>query len=65
MSWLDGITDSMDMFEQTPGDSEGQGRPGVLQARSVRSDMRSQRVRHHFLTEQQQLYVLYQLSVTV
>ena len=22
---LDGITDSMDMFEQTPGDSEGQG----------------------------------------
>ena len=38
MSWLDGITDSMDMFEQTPGDSEGQGRPGVLQARSVRSD---------------------------
>ena len=22
--WLDGITDSMDMFEQTPGDSEGQ-----------------------------------------
>ena len=25
MRWLDGITDSMDMFEQTPGDSEGQG----------------------------------------
>ena len=25
--WLDGITDSMDVFEfeQTPGDSEGQG----------------------------------------
>ena len=23
--WLDGITDSMDMSEQTPGDSEGQG----------------------------------------
>ena len=22
---VDGITDSMDMFEQTPGDSEGQG----------------------------------------
>ena len=25
MRWLDGITDSMDEFEQTPGDSEGQG----------------------------------------
>ena len=24
MRWLDGITDSMDEFEQTPGDSEGQ-----------------------------------------
>ena len=23
--WLDGITDPMDLFEQTPGDSEGQG----------------------------------------
>ena len=26
MGWWDGITDSMEMnFEQTPGDSEGQG----------------------------------------
>ena len=26
MTWLDGITDSMDIeFEQTPGDGEGQG----------------------------------------
>ena len=24
MRWLDGITDSMTWFEQTPGDSEGQ-----------------------------------------
>ena len=25
MRWLDGITDSIHMFEQTPGDGEGQG----------------------------------------
>ena len=25
LRWLDGIIDSMDMFDQTPGDSEGQG----------------------------------------
>ena len=25
MRWLDGITDSVGEFEQTPGDSEGQG----------------------------------------
>ena len=25
MRWLDSIIDSMDKFEQTPGDSEGQG----------------------------------------
>ena len=25
MRWLDGITDSMDEFEQTLGESEGQG----------------------------------------
>ena len=28
MRWLDGIIDSMDEFEQTPGDSEGQGSLG-------------------------------------
>ena len=26
MRWLDGIIDSIDEFEQTPGDSEGWGR---------------------------------------
>ena len=25
MRWLDGIPDSMDKFEQAPGDGEGQG----------------------------------------
>ena len=25
MRWLDGITDSMDMFEQAPGVGDGQG----------------------------------------
>ena len=25
MRWLDGITDSVDMIEQIPGDGEGQG----------------------------------------
>ena len=25
MRWLDGITDSMEVFEQTPGDRGGQG----------------------------------------
>ena len=24
MKWLDGITDSIDKFDQTPGDGEGQ-----------------------------------------
>ena len=34
-------------FEQTPGDSEGTGKPGVLQS------MGSQRVKHNWATEQQ------------
>ena len=25
MRWLDGITDSMDVFDRTPGDGNGQG----------------------------------------
>ena len=36
-------------FEQTPGDSEGQGSLGVLQS------MGSQRIGHDLATEQQQL----------
>ena len=31
MRWLDGIIDSMDMSEQTPGDGKGQGSLVVLQ----------------------------------
>ena len=29
--WVADITDSMDLFEQTPGDSEGLRKPGMLQ----------------------------------
>ena len=43
--WVADITDSMDMFEQTPGDSEGLRKPGVLQP------MGSQRVGHDWATE--------------
>ena len=35
-------------FEQTPGDSEVSGKPGMLQS------MGSQRVRHDLMTKQQQ-----------
>ena len=41
--WLDGFTDSMDKFEQTPG-----GKAGMLQP------VGSQKVRHNRATEQQQ-----------
>ena len=47
MKWLDGIADSMDMFEKTLGDSEGQG--------SLVCCMQfigSQRVRHNVVIEQ-------------
>ena len=30
--WLDGITDSMDEFEQTPGNGEETGKAGVLES---------------------------------
>ena len=47
MRWLDDIIDSMDMFEQTPGDSEGQGNLMCC------NPWGSQRVGHDRATEQQ------------
>ena len=43
-------------FEQTPGDSEGQGKPGLLQP------MGSQRVGHDLATEEQKLKRIYILQ---
>ena len=36
MRWLDSITESRDMTEQTPGDSERQKKPGLLQSMGCR-----------------------------
>ena len=47
MRWLDGITDSMDMNEQTPEDGEGQGS-------LVCCSPWGYRVGHDWVTEQQQ-----------
>ena len=47
MRWLDGLTNSMDEFEQTPGDSEGQGS-------LVCCNPWGDRVAHDLATEQQQ-----------
>ena len=47
MRWLDGITDLMDMSEQTPGNSEGQGS-------LVFCSLWGRKIRHNFVTEQQQ-----------
>ena len=46
MTWLDGITNSME-FEQTPGDSEGQGNLACCSPWG-------RRVGHNWVTEQQQ-----------
>ena len=42
MRWLDGITNSMDMFEQTPGDGEGQG------SLVCKESDKTERLRFHF-----------------
>ena len=48
MRWLDGITDSMEhQFEQTPGNSEGQGSLACCSPQGCR-------VRRDLATEQQQ-----------
>ena len=52
MRWLDGITHSMDEFEQALEDSERTGKPGVLQS------MGSQRVGRNRVTEQQQQHFI-------
>ena len=41
MRWLDGITESMDEFGQTPGDGEWTGKLGVLQSMGL------QRIEHN------------------
>ena len=49
MRWLDGITDSMDMSFNKLWRQWKTGKPGLLQS------MGSQRVRHNWATEQQQI----------
>ena len=44
-------------FEQTPAESEGQGKPGMLQS------LGSQRVGHDWVTEQQSRYKKHTYSI--
>ena len=48
MRWLDGITDAMNTNFGKLQEMASEGRPGMLQS------MGSQRVRHDWVTEQQQ-----------
>ena len=49
MRWLDGITDSVDMFEPTPGDGEGQGSPVYCSPRGRKESDRTERLNNSFM----------------
>ena len=57
MIWLDSITDAMNMNLGKLWEMMGDRRPGVLQS------MGSQRVRHNWVTEQQQQVVFKSIEI--